>query len=96
MTRILPPGVRPADARFSSGPTRKRPGWTLKALEGALLGRSHRSKPGKAKLKRAIDLTREILAVGLERLLGLTVELLGLLLEMVVVGRRPPVAHAAL
>ena len=63
MTRILPPGVRPADARFSSGPTRKRPGWNLKALEGALLGRSHRSKPGKAKLKEAIDRTRAILGV---------------------------------
>jgi phosphoserine aminotransferase len=63
MTRMLPPGVRPADARFSSGPTRKRPGWTLKALEGALLGRSHRSKPGKAKLKEAIDRTRALLAV---------------------------------
>ena len=63
MTHILPPGVRPADARFSSGPTRKRPGWTLKALEGALLGRSHRSKPGKAKLKEAIDRTRALLAV---------------------------------
>ena len=63
MTRILPPGLRPADARFSSGPTRKRPGWTLKALEGALLGRSHRSKPGKAKLKEAIDRTRALLAV---------------------------------
>src|ERR1700675_198153 len=63
MTRMLPPGVRPADARFSSGPTRKRPGWSLKALEGALLGRSHRSKPGKAKLKEAIDRTRAILDV---------------------------------
>jgi phosphoserine aminotransferase len=63
MTRIPPPGVRPADARFSSGPTKKRPGWTLKALEGASLGRSHRSKPGKAKLKEAIDRTRVLLAV---------------------------------
>jgi phosphoserine aminotransferase len=63
MTRILPPGARPADARFSSGPTKKRPGWNLKALEGALLGRSHRSKPGKAKLKEAIDRTRAILGV---------------------------------
>jgi phosphoserine aminotransferase len=63
MTRILPPGVRPADARFSSGPTKKRPGWNLKALEGALLGRSHRSKPGRAKLKEAIDRTRAILGV---------------------------------
>jgi phosphoserine aminotransferase len=63
MTRIPPPGIRPADTRFSSGPTKKRPGWTLQALEGALLGRSHRSKPGKAKLKEAIDRTRVLLAV---------------------------------
>src|ERR1700736_3701594 len=63
MTRIPTPGVRPADARFSSGPTKKRPGWNLKALEGALLGRSHRSKPGKTKLKEAIDRTRSILGV---------------------------------
>jgi phosphoserine aminotransferase len=63
MTRISPPGVRPADARFSSGPTKKRPGWSLQALEGALLGRSHRSRPGKAKLKEAIDRTRTLLSV---------------------------------
>ena len=64
MTTYIPlPGVRPADARFSSGPTKKRPGWNLTALEGALLGRSHRSKPGKAKLKEAIDRTRAILSV---------------------------------
>src|SRR5258708_729577 len=63
MTRISPPGVRPTDARFSSGPTKKRPGWSLQALDGALLGRSHRSKPGRAKLKEAIDRTRALLAV---------------------------------
>jgi phosphoserine aminotransferase len=63
MTNIPPPAIRPADARFSSGPTKKRPGWTLNALEGALLGRSHRSKEGKAKLKEAIDRTRAILGV---------------------------------
>jgi phosphoserine aminotransferase len=63
MTRIPMPGTRPADSRFSSGPTKKRPGWTLQALDGALLGRSHRSKPGKAKLKEAIDLTRTVLGV---------------------------------
>lgn len=66
MTQIPPPGVRPSDARFSSGPTKKRPGWTLQALDGALLGRSHRSKPGKAKLKEAIDRTRAILGVPAE------------------------------
>jgi phosphoserine aminotransferase len=63
MTRIPPPGIRPVDARFSSGPTKKRPGWNLQALEGALLGRSHRSKSGKAKLKEAIDRTRALLVV---------------------------------
>src|ERR1700678_1019914 len=63
MTYIPLPGIRPADARFSSGPTKKRPGWNFQALEGALLGRSHRSKPGKAKLKEAIDRTRALLGV---------------------------------
>ena len=63
MTYIPPPGIRPADARFSSGPTKKRPGWNFQALEGAVLGRSHRSKPGKTKLKEAIDRTRALLTV---------------------------------
>ena len=63
MTRMPMPGTRPADPRFSSGPTKKRPGWSLQALNGALLGRSHRSKPGKSKLKEAIDLTRAVLGV---------------------------------
>lgn len=62
--RIPPkPGLRPIDARFSSGPTKKRPGWSVAALEGAALGRSHRSKAGKAKLKEAIDRTRALLGV---------------------------------
>jgi phosphoserine aminotransferase len=56
-----PPGVRPVIPHFSSGPCAKRPGWSLQALTDAVLGRSHRSKIGKAKLKRAIDLTREVL-----------------------------------
>jgi phosphoserine aminotransferase len=60
---IAPPAVRPTVPHFSSGPCAKRPGWSLQALHGAFLGRSHRSKPGKAKLKRAIDLTREVLQV---------------------------------
>ncbi|MBU6374045.1 MAG: phosphoserine transaminase [Alphaproteobacteria bacterium] len=64
MTTIPPkPATKPVDARFSSGPTKKRPGWTLAALEGAALGRSHRSKAGKAKLKEAIDRTRAVLQV---------------------------------
>src|SRR6202790_1455337 len=60
---IAPPAVRPTEPHFSSGPCAKRPGWSLQALNGAFLGRSHRSKLGKAKLKRAIDLTREVLQV---------------------------------
>src|ERR1700726_2330069 len=54
------PAVRPAVPHFSSGPCAKRPGWSLSALTDAVLGRSHRSKIGRAKLKRAIDLTREV------------------------------------
>src|SRR6478672_10544105 len=57
------PGVRPAIPHFSSGPCAKRPGWSLQNLTDAVLGRSHRSKIGKAKLKRAIDLTRDVLEV---------------------------------
>jgi phosphoserine aminotransferase len=71
MTRISRPGVRPADARFSSGPTKKRPGWTLQALEGALLGRSHRSSAGKAKLKEVIDRTRTLLEVPADYLIAI-------------------------
>jgi phosphoserine aminotransferase len=57
------PGVRPVIPHFSSGPCAKRPGWSLQALTDAALGRSHRAKLGKAKLKRSIDLTREILQI---------------------------------
>jgi phosphoserine aminotransferase len=55
------PAMRPHVPHFSSGPCPKRPGWSLDALTGAALGRSHRAKLCKAKLKRAIDLTREVL-----------------------------------
>ncbi len=57
------PGVRPANPHFSSGPCAKRPGWNLEVLRHAALGRSHRAKIGKSKLKQAIDLTREMLRV---------------------------------
>jgi phosphoserine aminotransferase len=65
------PAVRPKVPHFSSGPCAKRPGWSLKALTGAFLGRSHRSKPGRAKLKRAIDLTREILQIPADYRIGI-------------------------
>ncbi|MBI3275325.1 MAG: phosphoserine transaminase, partial [Methylocystis sp.] len=57
------PGVRPANPCFSSGPCSKRPGWSLANLAGAALGRSHRGKAGKHKLRLAIDLTRAVLKV---------------------------------
>jgi phosphoserine aminotransferase len=60
---IATPSMRPTVPHFSSGPCAKRPGWSLQALTDAPLARSHRSKIGKAKLKRAIDLTREVLQV---------------------------------
>jgi phosphoserine aminotransferase len=68
---IATPAVRPAVPHFSSGPCAKRPGWNPQNLTGALLGRSHRSKPGKAKLKRAIDLTREVLQVPADYRIGI-------------------------
>ena len=65
------PGVRPAVPHFSSGPCAKRPGWNLSALTDAVLGRSHRAKIGRAKLKRAIDLTREVLEVPADYRIGI-------------------------
>src|ERR1700742_1901992 len=63
MTAVTKPAVRPARPFFSSGPCAKRPGWTPEALKNALVGRSHRSKPGKAKLKDAITRTKALLGV---------------------------------
>ena len=65
------PGVRPATPHFSSGPCATRPGWSLQNLTDAALGRSHRAKIGKAKLKRAIDLTREVLEVPADYRIGI-------------------------
>ena len=71
MTTIPRPAVRPARPEFSSGPCAKRPGWTPEALKDAVLGRSHRSKPGKARLQAAIDLTRKVLEVPDSYLIGI-------------------------
>ena len=57
------PRTKPAQPFFSSGPCPKRPGWTPEIFKGALLGRSHRSPAGLAKLQEAIDRTREILGI---------------------------------
>lgn len=65
------PENKPQIPSFSSGPCPKRPEWSLQALEGALLGRSHRSKPGKAKLKAAIEETRALLGVPADHHIGI-------------------------
>lgn len=65
------PALRPANPNFSSGPCAKRPGWTVDALAGALVGRSHRSKPAKARIEQAISLTRELLQVPDDYLIGI-------------------------
>ncbi|CAA9251791.1 MAG: Phosphoserine aminotransferase [uncultured Acetobacteraceae bacterium] len=65
------PGLRPANPRFSSGPCAKRPGWTLSALEGALLGRSHRAAMPKARLKEVIDRSRAVLGLPADWRLGI-------------------------
>ena len=68
---LTAPAVKPANPNFSSGPCAKRPGWTVEALANALVGRSHRSKPGKARIQRAIDLTRELLEVPPDYRIGI-------------------------
>lgn len=65
------PAALPRVPHFSSGPCAKRPGWSLKALGDAALGRSHRAKIGKDKLKLAIDLTREVLQVPADYRIGI-------------------------
>lgn len=59
----MKPATFPKNPNFSSGPCAKRPGWSVSVLEDAALGRSHRSKLGKAKLKEVIDRSRVILGV---------------------------------
>ncbi len=71
MTNPAAPALRPANPNFSSGPCAKRPGWSLDVLKGAALGRSHRAKVGKQKLKEAIDLTRAVLEVPETHLIGI-------------------------
>ncbi|CZT33046.1 phosphoserine transaminase [Rhizobium sp. 9140] len=71
MNTTATPDLRPENTHFSSGPCSKRPGWSLDALSDAPLGRSHRAKVGKAKLKQAIDLTREVLNVPADYRIGI-------------------------
>jgi len=71
MTTFAKPAMRPARPEFSSGPCAKRPGWSPENLRAAILGRSHRSKPGKARLQAAIDQTRAVLEVPADYLIGI-------------------------
>lgn len=71
MTDLKEPAVRPLNAHFSSGPCAKRPGYSLENLESAVLGRSHRSGVGKARLKLAIDKTKQILGIPDDYLVGI-------------------------
>lgn len=63
MTILTKPETSPANPDFSSGPCAKRPGYDLTHLNNAVLGRSHRSKPGKSRLLEAITRTRDVLNV---------------------------------
>jgi phosphoserine aminotransferase len=65
------PANLPINPHFSSGPCAKRPGWSLSSLSDALVGRSHRSKPGKAKLEEVIQLSREILGIPSDYRIGI-------------------------
>jgi phosphoserine aminotransferase len=65
------PSVRPLNPRFSSGPCAKRPGWSLAALEGALVGRSHRAKEPKAKLAAVIERSKALLGMPADWRLGI-------------------------
>ncbi len=71
MSTTQKPALRPARPYFSSGPCAKRPGWSLENLKGALLGRNHRAGDVKARLKLAIDRTREVLEVPQDFLIGI-------------------------
>jgi len=67
----MKPSTRPKVPLFSSGPCAKRPGWTLDALQGALVGRSHRSKPGKSKLADVIARSKRVLGMPADWRLGI-------------------------
>jgi phosphoserine aminotransferase len=71
MTTAAKPALRPDRAHFSSGPCAKRPGWSPDNLKLESLGRSHRSKLGKSRLKLAIDKTRAILKIPADYRIGI-------------------------
>jgi len=65
------PSLKPKNPCFSSGPCAKRPGWTLEALKDAAVGRSHRSKIGKAKLAEVIERSKKVLGIPQDYVLGI-------------------------
>ncbi len=67
----MKPSNKPHNSCFSSGPCAKRPGWSLDALNKALVGRSHRSKPGKTRIQEAMDLSRKILDLPKDYRIGI-------------------------
>jgi phosphoserine aminotransferase len=72
MTDTAPkPSLRPSSANFSSGPCAKRPGWSIDQLKDAALGRSHRSKIGKAKLGEVLDRSRRLLGLPADYRIGI-------------------------
>ncbi len=71
MALAATPDIRPANPNFSSGPCAKRPGFTLDALKGAFLGRSHRAKEGKARLNEVITRSKALLGMPAEWKLGI-------------------------
>ena len=71
MTDISRPAIKPANPNFSSGPCAKRPGWTVDALKGTPVGRSHRAKIGKARLEEVINRSRAILGIPADYHIGI-------------------------
>jgi len=71
MHKLPKPSIKPKSPVFSSGPTSKHPGWQLNQLPTDLLGRSHRSNPGKIRLRTLIDLTREVLEIPQDYRIGI-------------------------
>ncbi len=72
MTHPSTPDLRPANPQFSSGPCKKRPGWSAERLRTDALGRSHRSKIGKARLGEAIAKTRAVLQIPDDYVVAIT------------------------
>ena len=67
----MKPATRPGNPHFSSGPCPKRPGWSLGALSGAYIGRSHRAAGPLARIRELLDLSRALLELPEEWRLGI-------------------------